>query len=243
MQQQLQTLTADLQRELQEIGNRTAQMESKMEKYVEAHNSLADKLQEFDDILESHRLKLADMEDRAKRNNLRFRGIPETVPNAELQHYLSKMFQSLVPELHPDQLIIDRAHRLCRPKHLPQTAVRDVIARIHFFHAKDRILRASRSSGMPPEYSSLKIFADISADTLHFRKSMVPITSILQEDTMIYRWGFPAKLLISHQDAIHSITTLKQGAQKLGDWGLTQPAPESTKSRTVPRRLPEWTVK
>ncbi|CAH2304902.1 Hypothetical predicted protein [Pelobates cultripes] len=81
-------------------------------------------------------------------------------------------------------------------------------------------MRASRTPGMPNEYSSIKIFADLSADTLQFRKSMAPITSTLREHNLNYRWGFPAKLLISHQGAIHAIMTLQQGAQKLGDWGL-----------------------
>ncbi|CAH2306941.1 Hypothetical predicted protein [Pelobates cultripes] len=65
---------------------------------------------------------------------------------------------------------------------------------------------------MPNEYNSIKIFADLSADTLQFRKSMAPITSTLREHDLNYRWGFPAKLLISHQGAIHAITTLKQSS-------------------------------
>ncbi|CAH2291848.1 Hypothetical predicted protein [Pelobates cultripes] len=103
-------------------------------------------------------------------------------------------------------------------------------------------MRASRNPGMPNEYNSIKIFADLSADTLQFRKSMAPITSTLREHDLNYRWGFPAKLLISHQGAIHAITTLKQGVQKLRDWGLPQPATEPTKTK-VPKMSLEWTVK
>ncbi|CAH2224609.1 Hypothetical predicted protein [Pelobates cultripes] len=96
---------------------------------------------------------------------------------------------------------------------------------------------------MPKEYSTIKIFADLSADTLQFRKSMSPITSILREHNLSYRWGFPAKLLVSHQGAIHSITNTKQGIQKMGDWGLPTPTPEPAKTTAMPRKSPEWTVK
>ncbi|CAH2251460.1 Hypothetical predicted protein [Pelobates cultripes] len=180
------------------------------------------------------------MEDRARRNNLRFREIPKSVSNAELHNYLLDLFQSLTPETHPDQLIIDRAHRLRRPKHLPTTAAQDVIARIHFFHAKERIMKASRKAGMPETYNSIKIFADLSADTLHFRKTMGPVTSALREYNVNYRWGYPAKLLISHHDAIHSINTVAQGVQQLKEWGI--PIQNPTKAAKVPRMSPEWTT-
>ncbi|CAH2282104.1 Hypothetical predicted protein [Pelobates cultripes] len=182
------------------------------------------------------------MEDRARRNNLRFRGIPESVPNAELHNYLLDMFQCLTPETHPDQLIIDRAHRLRRPKHLPTTAARDVIARIHFFHAKERIMKASRKADMPEAYSSIKIFADLSADTLHFRKTMGPVTSALRDHNVNYRWGYPAKLLISYQDAIHPVNTVAQGIQQLKEWGLPIQNLHPTKAAKVPRMSPEWTT-
>ncbi|CAH2321447.1 Hypothetical predicted protein [Pelobates cultripes] len=112
-----------------------------MDEFVKAHNSLADKLQEIDSTLHDQALKRADMEDRSRHNNLRIRGIPESVLNPALHNYLLDMFQALTPETHPDQLIIDWAHRLRRPKHLPNSTARDVIVRVHFYHARE-VVRA-----------------------------------------------------------------------------------------------------
>ncbi|CAH2282452.1 Hypothetical predicted protein [Pelobates cultripes] len=196
-------LSAELRKELYEVGQRTSQVEKKMDKFAEAHNSLADKLQEMEAALQEHKLKLVDIEDRIRRNNLRIRGIPESVLPSALNTYLLDFFQAFIPEIHPDQLLIDRAHRLRRPQHLPTTAARDVIVRVHFFHAKERLARDCRAAEMLEPYQVLKIFTDLSAVTLQFRKRMAPITAALRTHRVAYRWGFPAKLLISYKNGIH----------------------------------------
>ncbi|CAH2251556.1 Hypothetical predicted protein, partial [Pelobates cultripes] len=85
------------------------------------------------------------------------------------------------------------AHRLRRPNHLPSTTARDVRARIHFYH--------------PEPYSNIKVFADLSASTLQFRKSLSQITTTLRSNDIGYCWGFPAKLLIQKQGVIHAVAT------------------------------------
>ncbi|CAH2329458.1 Hypothetical predicted protein [Pelobates cultripes] len=73
MRTQIHTLSAELRKELHEDGQRTYQDEKKMDEFAKAHNSLADKLQEMEAALQEHKLKLADIEERAWRNNLRIR--------------------------------------------------------------------------------------------------------------------------------------------------------------------------
>ncbi|CAH2274640.1 Hypothetical predicted protein [Pelobates cultripes] len=150
------------------------------------------------------------------------------------------MFQQLTPELHPDQLLLDRAHRLQRPSHLPTTAARDVIARVHFFHAKERIIRANRNKGMPEKYHNIKIFSDLSAETLQFRKSVAQITLSLRTQGLSYRWGYPAKLLVYHQDSLHSITSAPQGIRLMGDWGILLAEMAKTGPAKVPRLTQVW---
>ncbi|CAH2293777.1 Hypothetical predicted protein [Pelobates cultripes] len=241
MATQIQTLTADLRKEIIEVSQRTAQIEKRMDDFAEAHNGLADKLHELDTVLHDHAVKMADMEDRSRRNNLRIRGIPESVLNPALPDYLLDLFQALSPETHPDQLIIDRAHRLRRPKHLPNSTARDVIVRVHFYHAKERLVRASRTPGMPDPYKDLKIFTDLSAATLQFRKSLTPLTTTLREKGIMYRWGYPAKLLIQYQDSLHAVSSLPAGKEKFKMWGLPVASTDDHNKAKIPRMTPEWT--
>ncbi|CAH2275951.1 Hypothetical predicted protein [Pelobates cultripes] len=232
MATQIQTLTADLRKEIIEVGQRTAQIEKRMDDFAEAPNGLADKLQELDTVLHDHAVKMADMEDRSRRNNLRIRGIPESVLNPALNTYLLDFFQ---PEIHPDQLIIDRAHRLRRPKHLPNSTARDVIVRVHFYHAKERLVRASRTPGMPDPYQD---FTGLSAATLQFRKSLTPLTTTLQAKGIIYRWGYPAKLLIQYQDSLHAVNSLPAGKEKFKLWGLPVAIVSDHNQAKIPRMSP-----
>ncbi|CAH2323032.1 Hypothetical predicted protein [Pelobates cultripes] len=208
MTAQIQTLTTDLCKEILEVGQHTAQAEKRMDEFVEAHNSLAYKLQEMDFNLHDHTLIMADVEDRSRYKNLRIRGIPETVLNSTLNTCLLDLFHALTPETHPVQLIIDRAHRLRRPKRLPNSTARDVIVRVHFYHTKE---------------------------------SLTLLTTTLRTQGIAYRWGYPAKLLIHYQDALHGIDSLSAGKEKFKIWGLTLTESGERNMAKISRMSPEWT--
>lgn len=90
--------------------------------------------------------KLADLEDRSRRNNNKFCGIPEPVSAMDLKGFLCQLLCTLVPEANDAELVIDRAHRLPKPSFLSDTVPRDVLARIHYFHVKDNAMRAIRKN-------------------------------------------------------------------------------------------------
>ncbi|CAH2313263.1 Hypothetical predicted protein [Pelobates cultripes] len=135
--------------------------------------------------------------------------------------------------------MIDRAHRLHRPSHLPTTTARDVIGRIHFYHMKERIMKACRNATLPDLYCNIKFFADLSASALQFRKSMSLITTTLRPNGISYRWGYPANLLIQKDGDIHAMATENGGQQKFQDWGMPLPGPLASTMAKVPRLTPE----
>ncbi|CAH2330218.1 Hypothetical predicted protein, partial [Pelobates cultripes] len=63
---------------------------------------------------------------------------------------------------------------------------------------------------MPEKFSNIKIFSDLSAETLQYRKSLAQITLSLRNQGVNYRWGYPAKLLVYHGDSLHAITSATQ---------------------------------
>ncbi|CAH2283154.1 Hypothetical predicted protein [Pelobates cultripes] len=141
---------------------------------------MADQLHHLQQALKEQNLKIADLEDRSRRNNLRIRGIPESITNEALHNYIHTFFLDLLPEVHPDQVVLHRTHRLRRPQHLPTSAARDVITRVLFFHIKEKIVKVTRNNNLPSQYGGLKIFADLSMHTLQFRKSLAPTTNALR---------------------------------------------------------------
>ncbi|CAH2274281.1 Hypothetical predicted protein [Pelobates cultripes] len=59
---QIQALATELRKEIHDIGSRSTCMDQKMANFAGAHNSLADKMQEIDEKLQTYKLKLADKE-------------------------------------------------------------------------------------------------------------------------------------------------------------------------------------
>lgn len=64
--------------------------------------------------LESLQEKLEDAENKARRDNLRIRGIPEAI--TDLQGTATAFFQELAPEIPLEHLELDRIHRPLAPK-------------------------------------------------------------------------------------------------------------------------------
>lgn len=71
------------------------------------------------------------------------------------------MMTTLLKPTSKRDLIIDRAHRLPKPKNVPATVPPDVIMKVHFYHIKEALMCISRDSAHLPEpYQPFKFFAD-----------------------------------------------------------------------------------
>ncbi|CAH2306587.1 Hypothetical predicted protein [Pelobates cultripes] len=230
---------ASLRKDVQELGKRTTHVESKMEDFASAHNDVATHVEQIEQKLTATELKLTDLEDRARRNNLRLRWIPDLIPE-NLQTYVRGLLHAYVPEIPADMLLIDRVHWLPRPRFLPETAPRDVLMRIHYHHIKEQILRVSRNKVKPPaDFPEIKIFADLSASTLRRRKDFSQIANTLQSNGIRFRWGFPTKMLLTKDGSTQVITSPEDGIRKLRLWALTGKELEPQASPTSHLQL-EW---
>lgn len=69
---------------IDDLDERVDHVESKMVDFSVAHNGLVDAHNQLDDNLKLLSAKLVDLEDRNRRNNIKLRGIPESVSNSEL---------------------------------------------------------------------------------------------------------------------------------------------------------------
>ncbi|CAH2330165.1 Hypothetical predicted protein [Pelobates cultripes] len=144
-----------------------------MEDLVDAHNASAEHLKSLTDQIQKCEAKLMDLEDRSRRSNIRLRGIPETVLPADLPSYVHSFFKLLTPEIPTDMLLLDRLHRVLKPQHIATSLPRDVLLKAHYFHVKDLLMRRSRTvKDLPAEYTSIKMFSDLSAATLKHRKNL-----------------------------------------------------------------------
>lgn len=69
------------------VDDRVSHVEEKIGEFASTFNELVDAHNDRDDEMMEMKIKLADLEDRSRRNNIKIRGIPETVkpPESTLQ--------------------------------------------------------------------------------------------------------------------------------------------------------------
>lgn len=206
---------------IDELGNRVHHVEQKMGDFSGAHNDLVDAHNALEDEVAALSAKVADIEDRNRRNNVKIRGVPELVSPSDLSSYVQQLIKAVLPSTTTHDLIIDRAHRLPKPKSLPDSTPRDVIVRIHFFHIKDDFMQTARKlPQLPDPYHRVKLFADLSQFTIRARQRLAPITATLRQHNVLYRWGYPTKLIITRNGVTHTINTLDDGSKVLQTLGI-----------------------
>lgn len=209
------------QREVHHLGGRVDAVEASMDKctlsfntLVTAHNGHAEDISWLKD-------KVADLEDRSRRNNLKLRGVPESVQQQHLEKMAKELFAALVPSLSESDLTIDRIHRIPKPSFIAADQPRDLLLRVHFFQSKDKILMAARQlHNLPGEFPQVQILPDLSRHTLQKRRNLATITKALRNHHILHKWKHPAHLSITHNGSTVTISTLEEGISLLRRWGI-----------------------
>ncbi|CAH2319724.1 Hypothetical predicted protein, partial [Pelobates cultripes] len=97
------------------------------------------------------------------------------------------------------------------PKHLAESAPRDVLLRAHYYHVKEILLKSSRTAVLPTDYACVKIFVDLSAAMLRRHKTFHQVTATLRDNNIRYSWGYPTKLLITKNGTLTLLQTREEG--------------------------------
>lgn len=228
---------------VEDLGARVDHLEHKFGDFATSHNEVIDSHNSVADDIAALKAKVADLEDRSRRNNIKLRGVPESVAPADIPAYVRALIQATLPSCSSQELEIDRAHRVPRPRHLDESVPRDILARVHFFSVKEKLMNFSRlNGGLPAPYHHVAIYADLSAATLQLRRALQPITSALRSSKIQYRWGFPVRLMIRHKDATFVIHSLEEGEDLLRRWNISLIPSKGTSKSPIHKVQDEWST-
>ncbi|CAH2326271.1 Hypothetical predicted protein [Pelobates cultripes] len=218
MQSTFTDAISEVKKDLTELAARTHNVETDL------RNSCTETEKRFvrlEEQIASQELKIMNLEDRSRRNNVRLRGILEEVSAQSLTAYVTEFFQTLLPDISTEKLLLDRVHRVPKPQHLPSTTPRDVLVRIHFFNTKELILRAHRNKkDIPERFRGISLFSDLSAETMRRRRTYKDITESLRSNNISYRWGYPVKLIILKEEGNITLTSPAEGEELLQRWKI-----------------------
>lgn len=207
--------------EMKRLGERVYHVEGEMEKQAHTVNNLVDAFKEQMEDTDWMRAKIADLEDRSRRENIKLRGVPESITQADLQKFAGDMLATLLPDISPIERMIDRIHRIPKPKHLEASIPRDILMKIHFFPTKEKLLAKARSQpDLPVPYNEIRIYADLSQYTLNMRRQLKSTTKALNNHKIPYKWRHPATLLITYNGTTTAISKPMDGLRLLHSWGI-----------------------
>lgn len=91
-------MISQIRREVDDMGDRIHHVANKMGDFAVAHNELVDTHNETEDVLKAIKAKIADLEDRTRRNNVKFRGVAENILPAEPRNHIKQLIATLLPE-------------------------------------------------------------------------------------------------------------------------------------------------
>lgn len=149
-----------------------------------------------------HRILLRDIQRHVEaldnRGPIRVQGLSELEGSEDLQSILQALFNNLLGEPPTKHIEMDRAHRALRPKG-PSSKLQDIICWVHSYPLKEDIMRkACCIRKVVFEDTKAKCYPALSWITLQKRKLLQPLLHTLQEEDIIYRWGFPISLTTKH---------------------------------------------
>lgn len=178
---------------MEKDGKRLAEVDSRLSASVKKFSAQHDRLEE----------KIADMEDRSRRDNIRVHGVPETAETSHLLNYMSDAFSRWFPDLGFVEIM--RAHRLGAPKRdvNGKSIPRVVIMKLLRFTDRDKIIKVARSAPMEIEGKTLRFAPDYSPFTFRRRLAFSTVMDALQKLNFRTFLLYPAKLKAVRGEAIH----------------------------------------
>ena len=143
--------------------------------------------------------KLEDLENRSRRNNVRFIWIPEDKVHGEMTDFIEKLIPDLLGI--EKKCEVERAHRVPTQLAQPGGKPRPIIARFLRSSDRDLVLRAARKKGeLICESHKILLFPDYSKSTQQRRDKFKECKKKLHERGMNFRLDFPAKLIIDTEN-------------------------------------------
>ncbi|CAH2301140.1 Hypothetical predicted protein [Pelobates cultripes] len=128
---------ADLSLNISSVEGKISKMEEQLTTLQGANNDIDNKVYQIN-------MKLRDLEDRSRHCNLWFRNIPEDITHDQLKDFLRSYFQEMNLSIQEQHTILERTHRLPKPKSLPAQQQRDIITCFHPYAYKEQVVKMHR---------------------------------------------------------------------------------------------------
>lgn len=183
--EEIRKTTNATEKKIADIASRIAKMEDRLCFLEDAHQKQETNPSASSAEVEIMRQRIDDMENRERRNNLRFLGFAESCEGNDMVAFLKATLPTLLGIDFPKGLEIERAHRLgplSQNQGNQLSRPRPIIARFVSFQDRERIARAAREKGnMTWKERRIMVFPDFSRLVTDKRKKFDECKKLLHE--------------------------------------------------------------
>nr|XP_034953532.1 LINE-1 type transposase domain-containing protein 1 [Zootoca vivipara] len=226
----IQLLISNLTSRVEALEKKNQLQERTIEQYRDETTRMNEKLCELERETEELRIKQADIEDRNRRCNIRFRNFPEKAEEKSPADLIVSWLKDTIPNLTLEVSDLERAHRALKPLPKPGAHPRDIIVCFSRYRKKEEIWNSLKNStNLQYKNNSILVLQDLSQDTLNRRKNLRPYTQLLQQKGIRYRWGFPFRLIVTTDTTQYMATNETEAQQLLRNLGLDPPSNQQQK--------------
>lgn len=212
---------AILKDDVQKVRQRVTQTEQRISAVEDDLNPLLLQVRDVTENNKSQEAKLGDIEDRLRRNKLRFLGFPESAEGKNPEEFLlSWLKQSFGADSFSHLFAIERAYRIpLREPPPPGRYPRPMLAQFLYFRDKETILRKAHNlTELMFNNNRISIFLDVSAATQK-RAVFQSVKQRLRECSLPYSMLYPAKLRVVHKGQTQFFMSSKEANRWLGITG------------------------
>ncbi|KAJ1214370.1 hypothetical protein NDU88_001989 [Pleurodeles waltl] len=162
---------------------------------VEAHTS---SFQDIDQELLFLRSKLTDLEDRSRRDNVRFIGFPENIEGEDLHRFLRDTLPRLTDTVFEPPLEFQRAHRLGPRRTGTDARPRPIMAcLLRHTQARQLIQKACTQGPCQLDGHTIRISVDFSKETSDRHRAFLALCPRLSQLEVKYGLFDPARMWIT----------------------------------------------
>ncbi|KAL0589081.1 LINE-1 retrotransposable element ORF1 protein [Plecturocebus cupreus] len=221
---ELKNTTRELREACTSFNRRIDQAEERISEVEDQINEIKRECKIREKRVKGNEQSLQEIWDYVKRPNLRLIGVPEC--DEENESKLENTLQDIIQENFPNlarqaNIQVQEIQRTPQRYSSRRATPRHIIVRFTRVEMKEKMLRAAREKGrVTHKGKTIRLTADLSAETLQARREWGPIFNILKEKNFQPRISYPAKLSFVSEGKIKSFVN----QQVLRDFITTRPA-------------------
>ncbi|CAH2316210.1 Hypothetical predicted protein [Pelobates cultripes] len=129
IQADVSSLTSELIQTINDLGDRTIELQNKMDDMTDSQNLMREKQKEPCNVAVSLEQKFADLQDKKRRNNTRIKMKPGKIPPVELE-----VLERAPTDFDMANMVIDRIHTLPKRRYAPATVSKDITDMYELLH-------------------------------------------------------------------------------------------------------------